>query len=109
MKQPKIYRQGDVMLYGPVTRPAGLSELPAADRAILAHGEVTGHHHSFAAGTATLLAPEKEALECTHVEIADALALLEHQEHASISLKSGCYRVIRQREYQPSAPVRVAD
>lgn len=105
----RIYRQGDVMIQGPIDRPAGLVELKTTGRAILALGEATGHHHSFAPGTATLLAPAKDAPECTHVEIAAALAELEHQEHATITLEPGCYRVIRQREYSPEAIRRVAD
>jgi hypothetical protein len=106
--KPQYYRQGDVMIYGPVTRPEGLVKLKSDGRVILAHGEVTGHHHSFAGGTATLLAPDQSA-ECTHVEIAEAIALLEHQEHDTIAIPKGTYRVIRQREYSPEAIRRVAD
>jgi len=109
MNKIKTYRQGDVMLVGPISKPKNLNELPVADRAILAHGEVTGHHHSFSKGSAILLAPEKDAVECTHVEIADALALLEHQEHSTIEVPSGVYQVVRQREYSPEAIRRVAD
>lgn len=108
---PKFYRQGDVLLRGPIQRPENLRALPvtAASRAILALGEATGHHHSFSPGAATLYAPEENAVECTHVEIAEAMALLEHQEHDSIALAPGCYEVIRQREYAPEAIRRVAD
>lgn len=109
MKTPKIYRQGDVALYGPIARPEGLQKIPVEGRAKIALGEATGHHHSFAPGTVALLAPNKKAPECTHVEIAEALAALEHQEHAPIQIPAGFYRVIRQREYSPEEIRRVVD
>lgn len=55
----KQYRQGDVMLTRIDALPAKLKKQPASNaRVILALGEVSNHHHSFAANQATKLVGE---------------------------------------------------
>jgi len=44
------YRQGDVLIERVETMVAGLIKVKKSHRVILAHGEVTGHHHSFDSG-----------------------------------------------------------
>jgi hypothetical protein len=56
------YRQGDVMIERIDKLPTGLKKQDAENgRVILAHGEVTGHAHSFAANRATKLVAENGA------------------------------------------------
>lgn len=106
-----MYRQGDVLLI-----PIDLTSLPprrtpeARDergRLVLAHGEATGHAHAVTAPTAELLADADEIDRRFLMLVADAL--LTHEEHAPIPLPAGAYRVIRQREYAPTAIRYVAD
>ena len=79
-------------------------------RIILAHGEVTGHHHSFAidAGVTCYADDEKDVNSFLKVE--SEVAPLEHQEHATIPHKKGNYAVIRQEEWNDDLdPIAVAD
>lgn len=104
----KMYRQGDVMIVR-ITESVPKNVKPVdleQNRVILAHGEVTGHHHSFSSdgGVSLLEAPTGDR----YLKVARK-STLEHQEHAPIEIPRGSYRVIRQREYSPEAIRNVAD
>ena len=102
-----IYRQGDVLVVEVADIPKGKKVKARNGRLILAFGEVTGHHHSVAVADAEMVKVENS--EDVFLKIMRATPL-EHQEHGSIILAPGSYRVIRQREYQPRAlPRQVAD
>lgn len=82
---------------------------------VLARGEVTGHRHRFMGGDVTMfrvnegdrgMPPE---LYLGHIKIAAPSAELVHEEHATISLKSGTYRIRRQREFDCGQARIVAD
>lgn len=101
------YRQGDVFLVQASGLPKGAREVePENGRVVLAHGEVTGHHHSLPAVGVKLW-------ECTdspdrYLEVEEPASLV-HQEHAEIPLPIGTYRVVQQREYSPEEIRRVKD
>lgn len=103
-------RQGDVLIVRADRIPSEAKPKPRdGGRVILAYGEVTGHAHAIddspASPRAALLdAPSGE----TYLRV-DALSQLVHEEHATIELEPGSYRVIRQREYSPEAIRNVAD
>jgi hypothetical protein len=107
----QLYRQGDVLLIPTDTVPKKTRSVPRENgRLVLAHGEMTGHHHSFA--------PEIDDVELVTVEGALELYLLvhgtesvplTHQEHDTIHLAPGTYEVRRQREYEPERVRQVAD
>lgn len=102
-----MYRQGDVMLIPMdehIPRKATKVSLELG-RVILAHGEVTGHHHSFAGDSGVALLEDGDD-RFLRVEKSSAL---EHQEHGTIEIPRGRYRVIRQREYAPGEIRNVAD
>lgn len=109
-----IYRQGDILLVRCDDRPAvnvidgtanGIVREPENGRLIIARGEATGHHHSVAVAGAEIV----QDAEAVYLRIM-APTTLDHQEHGSIALDPGTYRVIRQREYQPGElPRQVAD
>jgi hypothetical protein len=103
-----LYRQGDVLLKKiqksltdakPVARDRG--------RIVLAYGEVTGHAHAIDDSLAELF-EEKDGQIYLRVD-AGAGVELRHEEHATITLPPGVYRVTRQREYAPDAIRNVAD
>ena len=96
------FRQGDVLLQRitaipPTAKPARSTR----DRVVLARGEATGHAHAVPASRAELFQERGSGRAFLAVGTQDAL--LQHEEHAPIRLPSGCYEVIRQREYTPTA------
>lgn len=103
-----LYRQGDVLVerIGDAL-PKNTKAVKTGERIILARGEATGHHHSLAKNKSTALyaGPNSEM----YLLVSEGEALLEHQEHATIALPPGTYRVRRQREYSPEAIRNVAD
>lgn len=116
MKKPKIQqaRQGDVFIEriaeANITEPAKKED----GRTILAHGEVTGHAHAIAAPKVVKSKERTEQRQnapaiVSELEIQQALAELRHEEHGTIPLEEGAYRVTRQREYSPEAIRNVAD
>lgn len=105
----RIYRQGDVLVVEATTIPEGVTTVPLEEgRLVLAHGEVTGHAH-VVVGDAELFAPADVAeLEERFLRVEQECELV-HDEHATIALPPGDYRVLRQREYSPEAIRSVAD
>lgn len=107
MPQPgTMYRQGDVLIEEVEQLPEDIKPVARENgMVVLAHGEATGHHHSFSAGSAALLeTPTGERFLTLRRR-----ATLKHQEHDPIALPPGDYRVRRQREYSPEAIHNVAD
>jgi hypothetical protein len=93
-----IYRQGDVLLVK--TEAIDVTEVPEIERdngrIILAEGETTGHAHAVA------------DVEVKFFQVDDARILVSpvpfsvrHEEHATIQVPAGTFRVVRQREYSP--------
>ena len=109
MKKLTQFRQGDILLKPIDSIPEDAKRIqPESGRLILARGEATGHHHSIegvSGSTALLATPDKEL----YLLVQEGEALLEHQEHATISLAPGKYKVVRQREYSPTEIRRVQD
>lgn len=97
-----LYRHGDVLVQHVDTLPAAHPR-PGA---VLARGEVTGHSHRFRDPTQVQL---YAAGADTFVQVLSDTADLIHEEHATIPLPRGTYRVWMQREYSPEAIRRVID
>lgn len=99
-----MYRQGDVLLTRVEEKdvPAGFRIMPTeARQAVLAEGELTGHHHVlhglaryYAMPTGGRLIEVIEPAELRH-QLADG----SQAEHNPIRLPPGWYRQIQQREY----------
>lgn len=106
----KMFRQGDVLLVQVTDVPEYVTPCDVDDDIILAYGEVTGHAHRFAAGSVKPLA-RGGVWEPSAERFIQALegAVLRHEEHDSIPIPPGKYRVIQQREYSPEAVRNVAD
>lgn len=98
-------RQGDVLVEKVEAIPTGAERVMAGARGyVLAEGEATGHAHTIAPEYGELY--EKEGVLYLKIE---ADAPLVHQEHATVTLPRGTYRVKRQVEYTPQAIRNVAD
>lgn len=103
----QMYRQGDVLIERIAEIPSDVKPKKREHGDIvLAHGEVTGHHHGI---TDRHVEGFVDGLGVTYLDVKKAVAALHHQEHSTIELPPGKYRVIRQREYSPEAIRNVAD
>jgi hypothetical protein len=99
-------RQGDILIVeitGEPPRSAREIEREPGG-IVLAYGEATGHAHRIRSACARLL----EHDDGRFLRI-DEPVDLTHEEHASIHLRPGVYRVVRQREYEPQRAPRWVD
>lgn len=104
-----MYRQGDILIVPIAALPVGLDVLPReGGRAVLAHGEATGHAHAIVDPGVTLFRDPKRALTFLRVT-GNAAVALTHDEHGAIALPPGNYRIVRQREYRPEEIRTVLD
>ena len=101
------YRQGDVLVV-PADQVTGTPVARIGDRIILAEGEATGHAHAICDPEAELLHDPKTEARFLRV-LSDAGVDLEHEEHATITIPRGDWRVLRQVEATPWGLRRVAD
>lgn len=90
------FRHGDVLLEKVDALPEVREKLP---HTILAHGEVTGHSHRIKESAESDLYQAPDAL---YLHVRGASASVIHEEHKTILLDPGIYRVWRQREYSPT-------
>lgn len=114
----RSYRQGDILIEAIDELPAGCAELPARERAgeavhVLAEGEVSGHAHCVAAGPGVMALRGGDGVDPLTVAYLALrkLARLVHDEHGTVELPPGNYRVIQQRRYEAATGAwrRVAD
>lgn len=106
-----MIRQGDVMVVRVGALPEKLTDVPVENgRVVLAHGESTGHHHSFAFDKRIALFREDGSGGGLFLSVTGgAPAELTHQEHSTLLVPPGTYRVIRQRVWEAGMARRVAD
>src|SRR5262245_35797854 len=107
----KLYAQGDIILELVEEATPRTPLPPDPDGAVvLARGELTGHRHAFHGGGVTLFRDDSLArdvpsdLYIGHIRISVPAAHLQHEEHATISLPAGTYRVRRQRKWDARGP-----
>ena len=106
-----FFFQGDVCIESvEPTPPRGSLVAPASDGAIvLAEGEATGHRHAFYGDNVTLFRDDGLArdipakLYVGHISIEGDSAELKHEEHDTIVLPKGTYRIRLQREFEDTS------
>jgi len=79
-----MYQQGDVLLFK-VEKLEGKK----LDHLVLAEGEVTGHCHKISKGLAELF----ESGSTKYLEVKSDYAELTHEEHKTITIPKGIYKV----------------
>ena|SRR5882724_2205050 len=109
MKNKNQFRQGDVLIEGVPSKKIEGKDATENGRIVLAHGEATGHAHEVISEDATLIHPEDMKAVGELILSVRSDAEIVHQEHATIPIKRGNYRITRQMEYSQKAPQRVAD
>jgi len=101
-----LMRQGDVFIETIDVVPQEVAERPLP-HGTLVHGEVTGHSHRLEdLATGQLYAGRAPGELFLRIS---APARIIHEEHGTITLSVGAYRVWRQREYTPQAIRYVVD
>lgn len=100
-----MYRQGDILIIPVTEAPQGRSLPRRNGRLVVAEGEATGHAHAVHDLDVQMIevAPEERYL------VAQSEFALSHEEHATLTLPAGAYRIVRQREYTPDEIRRVVD
>jgi hypothetical protein len=95
-----LWRQGDVFMESTPLIPSGALQQP---HVVLAEGEITGHSHRVAdPDTAILFAVRDQS----YLQVTANRADVVHEEHGTVTLPRGIYRVWRQREYDPAPTAR---
>lgn len=102
-----LLRQGDVLISLVDHIPDATTELPRTKRGlVLAEGEVTGHAHRIPSRYATLYRTEMDQ----RFMRVTAPVQLKHEEHSTVTIPPGDYRISIHAEYVPGAlPRNVAD
>jgi len=104
-----MYRQGDVLIVPIKAMPKNVEAVQREKgKAVVAHGEATGHVHAVEDVRAALFS-DPRTTEVFMLVAGDAPVALEHEEHNPINVPPGTYQVLRQREYAPGAVRNVAD
>lgn len=105
-------RQGDVLIEAVDEAEMGEQVQRDNGRIVLAYGEVTGHAHAIADTQAEMFESRVTDVDLG-VRFLQVLAeggvALTHEEHGTITIPPGTYKVTRQREYSPEAIRNVAD
>ena len=105
--QPKLIRQGDVLLRPVAALPPGLKPLESRT---LAYGEQTGHAHVvidgdvFVGEDGKLYVEARHGSQLRHQDQSGAVA-----EHLSLTLEPGIYEVRTEEDYSPEGLRRVED
>ena len=89
-----MVRQGDLLIVKAGDIPEGATK---RDNLVLAEGEATGHLHELNIGELY----EKDGTLYFKVPEGKTAALI-HPEHNTVAFEPGTYKVIYQREYEPS-------
>lgn len=96
-----MYRQGDLFF---VESDIPCDAVEQKD-GVLALGEVTGHRHRIEDRMKAIMLVAGAVAHVRAIQEADIV----HEEHGTITLPAGDWKVIRQREYRPDGWVQVAD
>lgn len=112
----QIFAQGDLLIERVEDAlPSGTLIESGADGAfVLAEGEVTGHRHAIY-DAVTMFRDDGLArdipggLYIGHVRVDGDVAHVQHDEHSTIGLTKGTWRVRRQRELEPQDVRIVSD
>jgi len=95
----KHYRQGDVLFIAITNAPKATTIRKSK---IIVESKRTGHAHRLSQGSVL------EAEDGLYIYSDIATAVI-HEEHQTLTLPPGSYKVVRQREYTPEAIREVLD
>jgi hypothetical protein len=101
-----MLRQGDVLLAQIDDLPSGTDGVSPERRGsrseyVLARGEATGHAHTVLADDRVALLIDPSERGANYLVVRGASTELRHEERRSLAVPPGCYRIVRQRTYDP--------
>lgn len=102
------FRQGDILFVKAIEAPSG--DEVARDnqnRVVVAEGEATGHCHAIHEDAVKMFRDNK--LDRTWIVVSDNAADVVHEEHDTITLDEGTWRIVYQRQYMRGQVRRVLD
>ena len=104
----KQFRQGDI-LFVKINEDATGDEVPRdnQNRVVVAEGEATGHCHAIHEDAVEMFRDQK--LDRAWVVVKEATADVVHEEHDTITLDEGTWRIVYQRQYVRGQVRRVLD
>ena len=97
----KIYRQGDLLFEESDKIPSGFS---ASNSPVILEGEATGHSHRLVKGMVFRSSYQREMF----IKVENGGRVV-HEEHATLHLPMGVFKVVRQIEYTPTGWKNVMD
>ena len=92
------YRHGDVNIQRVEELPKGFN-FNTKHNKILAYGEATGHNHKILPKTKNDKVEIYENAQGELVVKINGTAVVTHQEHKTIEVPTGIYKINREREY----------
>ena len=95
-----LFRQGDIYIESVRCLPEGAIKQFST---VLADGELTGHRHRILDFRTACIFQARDEI---FIDVVAERAAIVHEEHGTIELNRGVYRVWRQREYDPRATLR---
>lgn len=98
----KMYRQGDILIVEAQRPPAQWERVKRPDN-VVAYGEATGHRHEFEGNVALF-----DVFGQTYADVVEDAELV-HDEHETITIPEGFYRIVRQREFDGEHIRQVTD
>jgi hypothetical protein len=102
----KYFRHGDVLLIRVQDEnelKGNEAKLIATGNTVVQEGEITGHAHRLSGQTeiyANLENPDEK-----YVAVVNGEAVLSHEEHKPITIDEGLYKVVIEREFDPTTEV----
>ena len=91
-----MYRQGDILIIKGEASENTLHECRLEENNIVTEGSITGHHHVIKNGK--VYRKRRDWNGCIGYILAFKDCQLVHDEHATIELPEGEYKIIKQRE-----------
>lgn len=111
-----LFAQGDLLIERvPDSEPSGANVAPDENGlTVLAEGEKSGHRHAIEDRVVffrddQLARDIPSGLYIGHLKVPSEPVMLRHEEHDTIALPPGTYRVRRQRQLEPQDAVLVLD
>jgi len=96
----KWIRHGDVIITRITAEEYENLHFPHKSDTVIAYGEATGHHHKLQAqaGQAQVLVNKSQETQAFSVKSDTKLV---HEEHATVTIPKGYYKVEFEKEYEP--------
>ena len=94
-----IYRHGDVGITPINKLPSELAQKYKGNSFVLAYGEQTGHKHLLTMSPHAFVEVLENSQNQSFLKIWGGVGTLTHEEHKTITIQPGIYKINTEREY----------